>query len=210
MFVKICGITRPEDARFAAECGADALGLIFVPSSPRLVTRQEADTILRQVPAGVETIAVVANEKPSFLKELLRVCDFSGIQFHGDEPPEEVLAVKAPGRMVIKAIRVAGPQSLEKIPAYRGVDAVLLDTHRPGRLGGTGETFDWNLAREAAGFGIPVLLAGGLTPENVAGAIRQTAPFGVDVVSGVEATPGRKNSDRVKQFIRNAKGASQK
>ena len=204
MWVKICGITRHEEALQAIEAGADAIGLNFVSRSPRCLSRKAAEEILRGLPAAL-TVGVVANEDPSFVKELLRVCPVKAIQFHGEEPPMEVLILKEEGIKVIKAIRVKGPKSLEQIPLYQGVDAVLLDTFDPNRRGGTGAPFDWSLAVQAREFRIPIIIAGGLNPENVREAVRQARPYGVDVASGVEASPGRKDPLRVREFVLNAK-----
>lgn len=205
-WVKICGMTNLEDALVAAQAGADAVGFIFVPTSPRAVARNEVEEILAALPSSTQAVGVVADESPEFLKGLLRVCPFKGLQFHGDEPPEEVLRFKGEVRL-IKAIRVKGPKDLERIPRYQGVDAVLLDTHRPGRMGGTGESFDWKLAQEAKQFGIPIIVAGGLSPQNVADCIRQAQPYGVDVVSGVERSPGKKDPSLVREFILNSQQA---
>ncbi len=204
VFVKICGTTNLEDALSATQAGADALGFILVPTSRRAVARNEAEGILAALPSTVLTVGVVANESPEFIQGLLRVCPFKALQFHGEESPEQVLRFKGEARL-IKAIRVQGPKDLERIPAYRGVDAVLLDTHRPGKLGGTGESFDWKLAEEAKAFGIPIIVAGGLSPSNVAELIRQVDPYGVDVASGVEQSPGRKDPALVREFILSAK-----
>ena len=225
MWVKICGNTNLEDAQAAIQAGADALGFIFVPTSPRVITRKRASEILEALPETVLTVAVVANESPEFLKGLLRVCPFRAIQFHGEERPEEVLAFKGEARL-IKAIRVKGAKSLEAIPRYQGVDAILLDTYHPTKRGGTGLTLsakgspqsfgdpprsyggiagDWDLVKEAKRFRIPIVVAGGLNPSNVGELIRQAPPYGVDVASGVESAPGRKDHALLREFILKAK-----
>ena len=204
MWVKICGTTNMEDAQAAIEAGADALGFIFVPNSPRVVERREVSEILKVLPRTVETVGVFANENSDFLKGLLRLCPFKAIQFHGEEPPEEVLALKGMARL-IKAIRVKDAESLEQIPLYEGVDAVVLDTYRSDQRGGTGTPFNWELAIRAKEFGIPVIVAGGLNPTNVADLIRQVQPYGVDVASGVEISPGRKDQQLVREFVLRAK-----
>ena len=206
-WVKICGITNLEDALAAIQAGADAVGLNFVPTSPRALSRKAAWGILQALPDTVMTVGVVANENPDFLKGLLRVCPLKAFQFHGDEPPQEVLALKGQARL-IKAIRVKGAESLKQIPLYQGVNAVLLDTHQPGKPGGTGRPFDWRLALEAKSFRIPVIVAGGLNPSNVASVIRQVRPYGVDVSSGVEVSPGRKDPTLIREFILKAKQAA--
>ncbi len=206
-WVKICGMTNRADMEAAATAGADAVGFVFVSSSSRAMTRDDVTRILPSLPSSVSSIGVVANENPDFLKGLLRVCPLHGLQFHGEESPEQVLAFKGEVRFLIKAIRVKEAGSLEVIPSYRGVDAILLDTYHPDRAGGTGESFDWQLAFRAKSFWIPLIVAGGLTPANVAGVIEQVQPFGVDVSSGVERSPGRKDPDLIREFIRAAKSA---
>ena len=204
MWVKICGITNLSDALGASQAGADALGFIFVPTSPRVVTRKRASEILAALPETVMTVAVVADESPEFLKGLLRVCPFKAIQFHGKEGPEEVLALKGHARL-IKAIRVQDAKSIQEIPRYKGVDSILLDTHRRDKPGGTGIPFDWNLIKEAKSFGMPIIVAGGLHPSNVADLIRKAQPYGIDVASGVEMAPGRKDHGLIREFIVKAK-----
>ena len=204
MWVKICGITNREDALAAVEAGADAIGFVFVPTSPRVVTRWKVEEILKAVPPTVLTVGVVANEDPDFLRGLLRVCPLGALQFHGEEPPEQVLALKDAAK-VIKAIRVAGPDDLSKVPQYRGVDAVLLDTYDPQRRGGTGTPFDWGLAVRAKEHQIPVIVAGGLNPGNVQEVVTRVHPHGVDVSSGVEIAPGRKDFDRMREFVLRSK-----
>jgi phosphoribosylanthranilate isomerase len=207
MWVKICGMTNKEDAIAAAEAGADAIGLVLVPTSPRAVTRREVEEILRFIPPTVLTVGVVANEDPDFLKGLVRVCSLGALQLHGQEPPEQVLRLKSElsGVEIIKAIRVRDADSLKEIPAYKGVDAVLLDTYDSHRLGGTGQPFDWSLAARAKEFGIPLIVAGGLTAGNVREVVRQVAPHGVDVSSGVEVSPGKKNFSLIREFVLKAK-----
>lgn len=204
MWVKICGTTNLEDALASIGAGADALGFILVPASPRVLTRRQIEAILLGLPRTVITVGVVADEDPAFLKDLLRVCPFGALQFHGKEPPEEVLRFKGEVKL-IKAIRVRDAASLEAIHRYRGVDAVLLDRHDPKRKGGTGQLFDWGLAARAKEFGIPVIVAGGLAPSNVQEVVRQIQPYGVDVVSGVESSPGRKDHTLLREFVLNAK-----
>ncbi len=204
-WVKICGITNLEDALTAIQAGADALGFNLVPTSPRMVTRDRLAEILSALPRTALTVGVVANEDPDFLKGLLRICPLDALQFHGEESPEGVLAFKGVYRL-FKAIRVKDSESLREIPRYQGVDAVLLDTYWPDQLGGSGRSFDWNLAKEAKALGIPIVVAGGLTPANVSDCIQQVEPFGVDVTSGVEKAPGIKDHTLLKEFVVNAKG----
>lgn len=204
--MKICGITNLKDALGAAEAGADALGFNFVPTSPRAVTREEVSEILFSLPPSVLAVGVVANESPEFIRGLLRVCPLKGLQFHGEETPEEVLGFRGEARL-IKAIRIRDAGSLKQIPLFRGVDAVLLDGYHPGERGGTGAVFDWQLAVEAKTFGIPLIVAGGLHPENVSEVITRVRPYGLDVASGVELSAGRKDPALVREFVLRAKQA---
>ncbi|MCM8794791.1 MAG: phosphoribosylanthranilate isomerase [Candidatus Omnitrophica bacterium] len=203
-WVKICGTTTLEDAMAAVQAGADAIGFIFT-TSPREVTRETASGILNAMPDPVLTIGVVANEPPDYVKALLRLCPVRGLQFHGQEPPEEVLAFRHDVKFLIKTIRVKDEKSIDRIPDYKGVDAVLLDAYWPGRLGGTGKPFPRELALKAKQHGIPIIVAGGLDPSNVRELVREVAPFGVDVVSGVEQSPGKKDNDLVRKFVQMAK-----
>ncbi len=206
MWVKICGTTNREDALAAVEAGADAVGFIFVPTSPRAVTRRKVEEVLRVLPPTVLTVGVVANENIDFLKGLLRVCPLGALQFQGHEPPEGVLGLKEFVNVkLIKAIHVSDAESIQQVPRYRGVDAIVLDTYDPHRLGGTGLPFDWSLAVRAKEFGIPIVVAGGLTPGNVHEVIRQVQPHGVDVTTGVEVSPGQKNFELIREFVLKAK-----
>ncbi len=207
MWVKICGMTNREDALAAVEAGADAVGFILVSSSARAVTRHEVEEMLRALPPMVLTVGVVANEDPDFLRGLVRVCPFGALQLHGQETPEEAFRLKEElsGVQIIKAVRVRDAESLKEIPKYRGVDAVLLDTYDPHKLGGTGTPFDWSLAVQAQEYGIPLIVAGGLTAGNVAEVVRQVQPHGVDVSSGVEVSPGKKDFTRIREFVLKAK-----
>lgn len=195
--VKICGITNLADARVAVAAGADALGFNFHEKSPRFVPLEAAAEISRQLPPFVLRVGVFVNAPADFILHAIRESGLAMLQFHGDEPPEFCSQF---GLMTMKAFRVRGPVTLEEIPQYQ-TDAYLLDAFSSTTFGGTGEKFNWDLAVEAQKFGKPVFLAGGLTPENVADAIRQVRPFGVDVSSGVESAPGRKDHAQVKAFI---------
>ena len=207
MWVKICGITNAEDAAAAVEAGADAIGFVFVPTSPRAVTRHKVEEILKGLPPTILTVGVVANEDPDFLRGLLRVCPLGALQFHGEETPEQVLSLKDLAK-VIKAIRVRGAESLKQIPKYQGVDAILLDTYDPNRAGGTGTPFDWSLAVRAKEQEIPVIVAGGLNPANVQEVVRQVQPHGVDVSSGVEISPGKKEFALIRDFVLKSKSSA--
>jgi phosphoribosylanthranilate isomerase len=197
--VKICGVTRLEDALLAARLGADALGFNFWPGSRRYVHPEAARAIVRALPPLVTAVGVFVNPTRD---EVLRAVEASGItvaQLHGDEPPELAASLPLP---VIKAIRVSGRDALAALAAY-DVQGVLLDAPAPG-YGGSGTTFDWALAAEVAA-SRPILLAGGLSPDNVAEAIRAVRPWGVDVASGVEASPGVKDPEKLRRFIDAAK-----
>jgi phosphoribosylanthranilate isomerase len=199
--VKICGVTRLEDALAAARLGADAIGLNFWPRSKRFVPPAAAAEIVRRLPPHVAAFGVFVNPTR---EELLGAIAASGVgvaQLHGDEPPAFCLGLPVP---VVKALRVREAQDLAALASYE-VPAFLLDAPSAG-YGGSGATFDWALA-EAAARELPVLLAGGLEPANVAEAVRRVRPLGVDVASGVESSPGVKDVALLEQFIRRAKEA---
>lgn len=196
--IKICGLTNLEDALLAAELGADALGFIFYSKSPRALTPDAARQIIQQLPPLVVSVGVFVNEPAAIVLEVAEMVRLDWIQLHGEEPPDYCRFLN---RNVIKAIRVRGRESLPQMQSYRGsVRAFLLDSHKTGQRGGTGASFDWSLAQEAKVYG-QVVLAGGLNPGNVAAAIQQAAPAAVDVASGVEASPGRKDHDRLRAFF---------
>jgi phosphoribosylanthranilate isomerase len=200
--VKICGITSPADALAAAEAGADMIGLMFNEKSPRQVSLQTAAKIARAVPPFVLKVGVFVNAPQDMILRAIGECELNLLQFHGDEAPEFCARF---GVMSMKAFRIRDVKSLKELPEYQ-TDAYLLDAYWPGARGGTGKKFDWDLAVEARKFGKPIFLAGGLTPENVASAVRKVQPFGVDVSSGVESSPGKKNAARVRAFIRAVAG----
>lgn len=197
--VKICGLTDPEEAREAAWSGADAIGLVFA-RSPRQVDAQTARRIVDALPPLVQAVGVFVDEDPGRIRELIDYCGLDMVQFHGHEGPDEC-RVFAP--RVIKAIRLKSRADIQGlIPYQEVVRAFLLDTWSPRAPGGTGETFDWSMAVEAKErLSRPVILAGGLRPENCAEAIGVVHPWGVDVSSGVEQTPGKKDMKRVRWFI---------
>jgi phosphoribosylanthranilate isomerase len=197
--VKICGVTRLEDALLAARLGADAIGFNFWPGSRRYVHPEAARAMVRALPPLVTAVGVFVNPTRD---EVLRALEASGVaaaQLHGDEPPELCASLPCP---VIKAIRVSGPASLAALAAY-DAQGILLDAAAPG-YGGSGTSFDWALAAEAAA-ARPILLAGGLSPDNVVAAVRAVRPWGVDVASGVEASPGVKDPEKLRRFIAAAK-----
>jgi phosphoribosylanthranilate isomerase len=195
--VKICGLTNVEDALAAAEAGADLFGFVLWNKSPRHVTIETARDIARHLPPAAKRVAVFVDATARQVLFSLRVCDFSALQFHGHESPS---FCRQFGVMTIKALRVRDAGSLRALSGY-DTDAFLLDTQVEGLPGGTGQTFDWSLAAAAKQFGKPVFLAGGLTPQNVADAIRAAQPFGVDVSSGVEAAPGKKDAQKMRDFV---------
>jgi phosphoribosylanthranilate isomerase len=202
--IKICGITSRADAEAAAAAGADLLGFVFHPESPRHVTVQTARDIARQLPPHVARVGVFVNAAEEMVAQAIGECGLSLLQFHGEETPQYCLRF---GVMSMKAFRVRNAEMLRALPAYH-TDAWLLDAYAPGQPGGTGATFNWDLAVEAARLGRPIFLAGGLTPENVAQAVSRVRPFGVDVSSGVEITPGKKDVARMRAFIAAARQAA--
>ncbi|MGQ9920115.1 MAG: phosphoribosylanthranilate isomerase [Desulfobacca sp.] len=198
MRIKICGITSLEDALLAAHLGADALGFIFYPKSPRAVTPEVARQIIARLPPLVLSVGVFVNEDAALVLEVAEMVRLDWLQLHGEEPPDYCRYLN---RNVLKAIRVRDRESLVQMQPYQGsVRAFLLDTYSSGQHGGTGQSFDWTLAREAQAYG-PVVLAGGLRPDNVAAALRAAAPQAVDVASGVEAAPGRKDPEKLRAFF---------
>ena len=200
--VKICGITSVADGRAAVEAGADAIGFIFYEKSPRCVALETAAEISKSLPPFVMRVGVFVNAPEEFVTRAIADCGLTMLQFHGDETPDFCTQF---GLMSMKAFRMHGPETLEELPKYE-TDAYLLDAYSSTTLGGSGEKFNWDLAVEAQKFGKPIFLAGGLTPGNVADAIRKVRPFGVDVSSGVERAPGKKDHEKVKTFIAAARG----
>jgi len=202
--VKICGITRAEDLRAACAAGADALGFVFYEKSPRRLTAAAAALLLRELPPFVQSVGLFVDAEPAFVESVLRVAALDLLQFHGDETAAECARY---GRPYIKAIRVNADTDLLKCAAdFEGARGLLLDAFVPGVPGGTGERFDWNLI--PPGLPKPMVLSGGLTPGNVAAAVRSVKPWAVDVSSGVEVSKGVKDAQKMAQFIANAKEAS--
>jgi len=201
--IKICGITHAADARAAVEAGADALGFMFYEPSPRHITPAAAADIIRELPPFVAKVGVFVDAAEEFIREVIARCGLDTLQLHGSESPE--FCGRFAGLKVVKAFRLVDLDSLHPLPTYL-THAWLLDSYVPGKPGGTGARFNWNLAIEANKLGRPIILAGGLTPQNIAEAVRQVRPFGVDVSSGVEAAPGRKDPHKVRDFIAAARG----
>jgi phosphoribosylanthranilate isomerase len=209
--VKICGITSHADAQAAARCGADALGFNFYARSPRYVPEEKAATILRALPPFIEPVALFVNELfDNMISAARRLQSISTIQYHGDQLAP---CPSAPFRF-IPAFAIKDADSLTRIAAYiercrdegQLLAAVLVDAHIPGLYGGTGQTAPWHLLADFQP-GVPVILAGGLTPDNVAEAVRLVRPYGIDVAGGVEKSPGQKDVDKMRRFIDNARGA---
>jgi phosphoribosylanthranilate isomerase len=196
--IKICGITNLEDALLAAELGADALGFIFYARSPRHVAPETAREIIAQLPPFVAAVGVFVDEASALVQELAARVGLDWVQLHGQESPEYCRNL---GRKVIKGFRIQDEDSLRRLADYQGAaQAMLLDTYKKGQAGGTGEIFDWHLARKAKKYG-QIILAGGLTPENVAQAIATAGPAAVDVASGTEAAPGKKDPAKLRAFF---------
>src|SRR5918998_4217515 len=196
--VKVCGITSPEDARVAAHAGADAIGLVFA-ESPRRVSAPQAREISAALPEGAAKVGVFVDEEPEEVLRIAREVGLDYAQLHGDETAEEVAAVREGGLKVIKALRVRDAGSLEAIGEY-GADLLLLDAYSERMRGGTGERFDWALAKGLKGYA-NILVSGGLSPENVREVVELFEPYGVDASSSLEDSPGKKNRDRVRRFV---------
>jgi len=197
--VKVCGITNWADARLALDAGADALGFNFCRASPRYVSPAKAQRIIRRLPKEAVVVGVFVNRSPADVARIARMLRLDFVQLHGEESAKDV-ADLARSHRVIRALRVALRFRVAALREFPGVAAFLLDGHHRKARGGTGRSFDWHIARRAARFG-PIILAGGLNPENVARAIRIARPAAVDVASGVEARPGKKDPALVRAFL---------
>lgn len=199
--VKICGITSVADAAAAVSAGADAIGLVFYSKSPRAVAIAQAAAIARSVGPFVTVVGLFVDAEAAFVHSVLEQVPLHVLQFHGDESADYCQQF---GRPYLKALRMKEDldvsAAMAKFPSATGI---LLDAYRPGVPGGTGETFDWQ--RVPAHSSVPVVLAGGLNPDNVAEAVATTQVYGVDVSGGVEASPGKKDTDRMMAFVRHAK-----
>ncbi len=200
--IKICGVTRPGDAIAAADAGADAVGINLWPRSKRFADADAARAVAAAIPAGVLRVGVFVDAAPTVVKRAVDALSLDYVQLHGDEPAE---ALDQLGGRAFKAVRLSGPAVVEGIDRWPG-RFVLVDAYRPGDPGGTGETADWDLAAEAARRR-PVWLAGGLTAANVREAIRAVRPYGVDVASGVESSPGVKSAPLIEAFVQAAHAA---
>jgi len=199
--VKICGITNLDDALSAVKAGADALGFVFYEKSPRFINPVRAAEIILRLPPFIQTVGLFVNEDTEKINWTAEFCGLDIVQLHGNETPDDCLEVK---RRVIKVFRIQNNISIDPLNKYQ-VSGYLLDAWSPDAYGGTGRTFNWELAEAAKQYG-PVILAGGLTLENVAEAIKVVKPYAVDVSSGVESSLGKKDAEKVRAFIRVAKG----
>ena len=197
MKVKICGITNMEDALLAAELGADALGFIFVKTSPRHIRPSAARKIIQDLPPFVIPVGVVADAEHDEILELIDETGICCVQLHGNESPKQLAKFPVP---VYKSFRVDKEFSLETLQRYKG-SAYLLDTLVDGTLGGTGKIFDWDIAVKAKAYG-RIILAGGLTPENIAEAVKKVQPYAVDVNSGVESATGKKDRNKLERLFK--------
>ena len=213
--VKICGIKKEEDAKWAVSLGADMLGFIFYKESPRYVSTQLARKIIKGLPPFVLPVGVFVNEQQDLIKKIVSSCGLKMVQLHGNETPEFCLNLRTmlsnfPEVKIIKAFRVQN-ESILQLQSFReptpATDFFLLDTYKEGTPGGTGETFDWEIALKAKEYG-PIFLSGGLNPDNVIKAIEMVRPYAVDVATGIESdgmAPGRKDYEKMKKFISRAK-----
>ena len=201
--VKICGITSLEDALTAISAGADALGFVFHTESPRHIFPEQAAAIIKQLPPFIQAVGLFVNESRDTVNSTADLCGLDIVQLHGDETPNFCDSIN---RRIIKAFRIKDFFSLDAVNDYC-VAACLLDAWSPAAHGGTGQTFNWEIASAAAAQK-PIILAGGLTPGNVAEAVRQVKPYAVDVSSGVESSPGHKDSEKVRNFIFQARHPS--
>lgn len=196
--VKICGFTEPNNARDAALAGVDAIGLVFYDKSPRNVDIHSAQKIIEALPPFINRVGLFVNANPSFIDEILCEVPLDTLQFHGDESVLDCAQYQMP---FIKSLRVKPDTNVKEIAEnFASASALLLDSFSPSNYGGTGESFDWSLA--CVKISLPIILAGGLTVDNVADAIKQVNPYAVDASSGVESAPGVKDIDKIEAFIR--------
>lgn len=196
----MCGITNGEDAQAAVESGADALGFVFT-KSPRQVTKEQARDIIEKLPPFVSFVGVFVDERAATIRAICDFCHIGTVQLHGNEPPSCLTDLE--GYKIIKAFRVKEEGDLKQLVDYRS-HAFLLDSYVKGVMGGTGIPFQWDIAAAAHNYGA-IILSGGLTPDNVGSAIRTVKPYAVDVSSGVESSPGKKDKRLMERFIGNAK-----
>jgi len=207
LFVKICGITNLSDAQCAIEAGANALGFVFYPKSPRFLDLEKARDIFRSLPGEIKKVGVFVDEPDEILKQYLESLPLDYVQLHGNESPEYCSGIPVE---VIKGLRIMDSDDIRNVPNYP-VSFFLLDAFSEKEFGGTGKVFDWRIALEAKEvLGAPIILSGGLNPENAADAVGLVSPYGVDVSSGVEISPGIKDHAKIIEFIKNARNAGHK
>jgi phosphoribosylanthranilate isomerase len=198
--VKICGITNYDDAAAAFDMGADLLGFNFYPKSPRYLTPEDAAAIINRLPAIIDTAGVFVNSSFEEIRRIMDVCSLNWVQLHGDESPEFCKSLNSVDVKTMKALRVKDETDIKKAEKFF-TDAILLDAFHPERYGGTGLTFDWNIVGH---IGKRVFLAGGINPDNAADAV-ELGVYGIDVCSGVEAEPGKKDHKKMKKLFDNIK-----
>lgn len=197
--IKICGITNKEEAIWAVNLKVDALGFIFA-DSPRRVNPEIVQGIIDLLPPFISSVGVFVDEDREKVEEITESCGLTTLQFHGEESPSYCEGFK---QKVVKSFRVKDKSVLKKAIQYQDkVDAYLLDTYSPFKYGGTGKTFDWRIAKEIKKFGLPIILSGGLNPENIREAMNEVEPYGIDVSSGVEERPGKKSLEKLINFVR--------
>jgi phosphoribosylanthranilate isomerase len=201
--VKICGITNLDDALLAAESGADAIGFVFAPS-PRKIPEERAAIIRNELPPFVSVVGIFVEPEPRWAREVFDEVGLDFVQLYGGDEQSFLEGSGLSPRRLIRSVSIGSKDDLDAINET-SAGYILLDTKVEGKAGGAGKTFDWNIAAAASAYGRPIILAGGLNPDNVAEAIRVGAPQAVDVSSGVESSPGKKDPDKVREFIRRAK-----
>ncbi len=194
--IKICGITREADANAAIQAGADALGFLFAPQSQRYIAPEKARDIIQTLPPFIAAVGVFVNETAETIAAIQKNCRLAAVQLHGEEPPELCKAISG---KTIKAFRLRSPETIAGASAFPA-DAWLFDSYAPAQRGGTGRPFNWEWIRRAAPLPRPFLIAGGLTSDNVGDCIKTLRPYAVDVSSGVEDEPGKKNADKMSRF----------
>lgn len=199
--IKICGLTRDKDLLFLKGLGVDFAGFIFVPGTPRFLDLEKAKKLTRLVPVGIRRVGVFMDEDPAVVRKTAEACGLDILQFHGGESPEYCDQFGLP---YFKVIKIVGEIDPELLTGYRP-EAFLLDTFTEQAVGGTGKTFDWTVASGMVESGIPIILAGGLNPENVSRAVKEVKPWGIDVSSGVESAPGIKDHDKMSLFVKEAR-----
>ncbi|MBT6120094.1 phosphoribosylanthranilate isomerase [bacterium] len=199
MKIKICGITSLEDALDAISLGVHAIGFIFYKHSSRYITPEKAEEIVLNLPPFVHTVGVFVNHEKEEVHDIVKRCKLDVVQLHGNESPSFCMDMT---RRVIKAIPVSELDDLNQIIKYQGlVSGILLDTKDRDRYGGTGRSFDWGIALKAKEFDMPLILAGGVNISNIQRAIRLISPYGIDISSGVELSPGKKDYNKMKEFL---------